>query len=1088
MSRNDPEDFAERLYARVPAHYRVYDTEQGQPLLSLLRVIGEQVANIRQDLDALWDDFFIETCDDWVVPYIGALLGTNLLAQEVGQSNRLDVWNTVIWRRSKGTPRMLDALSQAISEWPTDLSEFFQMLGWSQQMNHIRADAVLTPDLHDPYQLSLLGRAADPFAHAADFRPARPLDQARVAPNSLGIGRAGWGTPGRYQIKNLGLFVRRLQMFPVKGATPASVAPGAVVPPGAACFTFDPLFRDMPLFVEQSRMPITRAAFDRAPWETFGSDVAVRQFGVLLASEVAPQPDLTRSRTVFTFGGAGAGLALDATTGMRLLEPRRFQLGGAHFVITAEWHQFTNPSTIIILGALSTLHASLGNSIAFEQGAAAPGPGQLVLTVQTGRPEIGWSGPPALPASPAARFPGAIIAVRAARIGPVHAADGLYVYLPAAFVTPADRVTYYVADDGSTYATAELNVITLARASEGQVYPPRLSSPSTAPADAFTALNRASAGMRFADPTRIGGAGVLVQLDLFTGAFQALGAVATIDQTQTAATYPDLQVPDPWPALSYGPSKRALAGDLPSEGILSVQLVPLAGDFIPPLELIVSNRRGQSLLVYLPEVANATSGGVRFFVADDGSTYVAPGDAVAQLAVLQQKSYSGLILARKSAGRVLPIAGVWPLQQRRPVAIDLCRCERRSLLAPGELGIDPELGRFAFAPQDPAIGPEGLSVDYVEAFSDRVGALNYDRQLDPQATPRRLVSQSGDVDTSLTRTVTAPPVYSDIGTAIAAAQDGDVIEIADSATYAAPAAILLNNPTVKNVTVRAGVGQRPCLTFYQGANVPASSSFRVVTPMSLLDLSGLLISGGPLLVESKVEHVHLTACTLDPRTAVVASLIATDMDVNDRADYLLCRCIIGGVRLSAGVSQITIADSIIDQRGGFAIAGPVGLGSPPFGLSPPLVEPPIRSAGSVQLERVTVLGRISCGVLNASDSLLDDIVTVEDQQAGCIRFTRYEIGSVLPRRFQCVPSDAQAAACGPPGRCYAPLFNSRRFGRPDYMQLAAGSPPEILTASEARAEVGVFASTLNPIRLSNLQIKLQEFMPVSLSAVIIADT
>src|SRR5262249_39947058 len=150
-------------------------------------------------------------CDDWVVPYIGALVGTNLLAHPVGQSNRLDVWNTVLWRRSKGTPRMLEALSQAISGWPTELAEAFQRLGWSQQMNHVRPDAVLTPDLHDPYQLSLLGLASDPFTHAADFRPSRSLDQARVAPHSLGISRAGWGTPGRSQIKNLSLFVRRLQ-------------------------------------------------------------------------------------------------------------------------------------------------------------------------------------------------------------------------------------------------------------------------------------------------------------------------------------------------------------------------------------------------------------------------------------------------------------------------------------------------------------------------------------------------------------------------------------------------------------------------------------------------------------------------------------------------------------------------------------------------------------------------------------------------------------------------------------------------------------------------------------------------------------
>src|SRR5262245_23686250 len=102
MRRNLAEDFAQRLYARVPGHYRVYDAERGQPLLALLRVIGAQAANPRQDLDALWDNFFIETCDDWVVPYIGALVGANLLQQSEAPSKRLDVWHTVIWRRSKG--------------------------------------------------------------------------------------------------------------------------------------------------------------------------------------------------------------------------------------------------------------------------------------------------------------------------------------------------------------------------------------------------------------------------------------------------------------------------------------------------------------------------------------------------------------------------------------------------------------------------------------------------------------------------------------------------------------------------------------------------------------------------------------------------------------------------------------------------------------------------------------------------------------------------------------------------------------------------------------------------------------------------
>jgi hypothetical protein len=89
------------------------------------------------------------------------------------------------------------------------------------------------------------------------------------------------------------------------------------------------------------------------------------------------------------------------------------------------------------------------------------------------------------------------------------------------------------------------------------------------------------------------------------------------------------------------------------------------------------------------------------------------------------------------------------------------------------------------------------------------------------------------------------------------------------------------------------------------------------------------------------------------------------------------------------------------------------------------------------------------------------------------------------------------------------LFNSRQWGRPDYAQLglaglSVGAPGKfddmsaqdkirygqfaILTASELGAEAGAFASSLNAIRLNNLTTKLQEFMPVGLSAVIIAET
>jgi len=1064
MNRNDPEGFAQRLYARIPGHYRAYDVERGQPLLALLRVVGEQVANVRQDLDTLWDNFFIETCDDWVVPYLGALVGTNLVQQPTdAKSNRLDVWNTVVWRQSKGTPQMLAALAQAISGWPSDLAEFFDQLGWSQNMNHVRLDRPLNPDLRDPYNLSLLGRATDPFDHAADFKPAGDLDQPRVVKCSLGIGIQGWSTPGRYQIKNIGIFVRRLQTFPVHGATPAAAPPGSTAPPNASYFTFDPLFREIPLFVEESGAPLDRDAFNHAPWATFGTDVAVRQFGVLLGADVEPQPVLTSSAVSFTFGGTGAGLSLDHSAGIRLMNVRDFQLGGGYFVITAEWRQDGVPTR---LGALSTLHAALGDGNAFHLGSPVPpGIGQLAVTIECGRAAFGWNSPP----SPAAGFPGAVISLRLARPGgALRSSDGLYVYLPQGFINPAEKKVFFITEDGSSYEISDANIRSPARASEGQVYPPRPTTLLTSPASAFRTLNRGPSGLLIPDRSRFVGAPVLLEAQLFTGIYQPLGAIATVDQR--AADYPALNVPDPWLAFTYGVATAARTGDLPDKGLLAFLLKPLSGgSFIPMSEVIVTNRLGESLFVYLPELSNVPEGGRNLFVAADGSTWFAPTNVQQVLS-----SFGGLKLARAASGQVLPIPGIWPLEQRRPVALNLRRSEYASRLHPGELGIDPELGHFALAAGDPSIAFGAFAVDYVEAFGDSIGAVNFNRRLPAASRPRRVVSKSGDAD--LTSAAPDATIHTTVTEAVALAGEGDLIEIADSATYASSVPISIANTAISNLTIRAAAGARPCLTFYQSSELPTSASFEVMTPMAALELNGLLLSGGPILLHDAIARFRFEACTLDPNSPTTASLICADNNASNGAHYILCRCVTGGIVLGPGVGQLTLADSIVHQPGGFAISS--GTGSPPAFFS----------GANVQLERVTVFGIIRCEVLSASECLLSDLAIVSDQQSGCVRFTRFQSGSVLPRRYQCVPTESEIKAALEPRLSALPVFNSRRFGRPDYAQLASACPTEILTAGESGAEVGAFAARLNTIRLLNLRMKLREFMPVGLSGVVVAET
>ena len=1079
MSRNDAQDFAQRLYARLPGHYRLYDAQQGLPLLALLTVVGAQVANLRQDMDALWDNFFIETCEDWVVPYIGALIGTNLLTQPLGTSNRLDVWNTVQWRRNKGTPQMLSALAESISGWKGEGAEFFESMGWSQNVDHVRMNRPLMPDMRDPSQFSLLGRAADPFAHAADFRPAGALEQPVTNAGGLGVSATGWGTPGRYQIKNLGFFVRRLQTFPVSGVTPAAVAPGLAPAGDETCFSFNPLFREIPLFDLDSAVPISRAAFGGNTWQYFGKSVGVRQFGVPLATLSAPvEAAVAGSETAFSFGGA-TSVGLDAKAGMSLMDARSFQLGSAHFFLRAEWLP-QGGGAPVLLGMLSTLFASNGLAADFVAAGTANGAGQLQITIQLGGSGSAWTGK-AVPASPSARFPGGVVAVRYGRTDAVHEEDGLYIALPPTLVMAGDQVTFFVADDGSTYRSQELDPSTLARLSVGKVYPPAAMNVSVTPAAGFTRLQRTQGGMRIVDQARFAGSGCVVEAGLLTGpsAYAALGGVTTVDQP--AANFGDLHAPDPWAAFSFAPAVSALDGTAAVNGLLCMRVLAIPGaagaQFIAPMEVLVVNRAGESLLVYLPQVADAPAEGTDFLIADDGSSYFLPADVVTQQAVMQSGLLSGLVLARAGLGQVMPIAGFWPLQQRVPVAVNLCRSERSALLLPGQIGIDPELGKFALAAGDPAIASGGFSVDYVEALSSAMGAMNYDRGLDPTVTATRLVASSADADSLLSEVLTGGPVHASLADAVAHARDGDVIEITDSGTYLSSTAITIP-AGVQSLTIRAANGKRPCVAFYLATGAVTDAGLTVSDAMQSLSLNGLWLSGGPLAIQSTLAELEITSCSLDPAAGASSTLQATDATLAGNANIVVSQSIVGGMQLGEGVGTVTVTNSILDQRGGNAISG----------IAVPSSPPAIGSARTVQLDRTTVFGAIHCDVLYASECLLDDLAIVADQQSGCVRFTRFEEGSVLPRRFMCVPSEAQADACIGTSRCIAPVFNSRLFGRPEYAQLSARCPEALLTASESRAEVGAFAGAQNTIRLRALQAKLQEFMPVGLSAVIIAES
>src|SRR5579884_3451419 len=124
--------YADKLWHLIPAVYRSVDTDQldsNGPLRELVNRIGAQAAILRRSIDRLWEDQSIETCDDWVIPYLADLLATNLVASLDARGQRLDVAKTIYYRRRKGTVAILEEIAHDITGWDARVVEFIRRLG-----------------------------------------------------------------------------------------------------------------------------------------------------------------------------------------------------------------------------------------------------------------------------------------------------------------------------------------------------------------------------------------------------------------------------------------------------------------------------------------------------------------------------------------------------------------------------------------------------------------------------------------------------------------------------------------------------------------------------------------------------------------------------------------------------------------------------------------------------------------------------------------------------------------------------------------------------------------------------------------------
>ena len=305
--------YQDKLWQLLPAIYRTDDAVTPGvpgPLQELFNRMGVEAATVRRSIDRLWENQSIETCDDWVVPYIGDLLATRLVSCLDARAQRLDVAKTIYYRRRAGTLGLLEELVADIAGRDARAVEFFRRLGrtrhqfdppignafaadipaWAPDTTYAAGtliasgtnayvcaaggisassggpsgtgtaigDGGVTWSFYEPLG-SLVPAVIEGLAGANSRTPVGGFadlrnDYAGRNANSafdefahFADLRKGGQSFGWQNISHLGVFIWWLHSFPVLAATPVG---NGQSPP---CFTFDPSGRSIPLFAPSSR-------------------------------------------------------------------------------------------------------------------------------------------------------------------------------------------------------------------------------------------------------------------------------------------------------------------------------------------------------------------------------------------------------------------------------------------------------------------------------------------------------------------------------------------------------------------------------------------------------------------------------------------------------------------------------------------------------------------------------------------------------------------------------------------------------------------------------------------------------------------
>ncbi len=1090
---SDTRDYVARLlWDSLPAFHRVQDQPPrgDDELRRFLAVLGAPLALIRQNIEELHANLFIDTCDEQVIALLAEFVGTTTLFPDA-DSNRRDVRGTIAWRRRKGTPPMLAQMARELTNELVVLHEGWRRVLLVQDINLVRTDQVLA---------DLRPGLSSESSHGPFDRMQHVLDP-----------RASTERTGRYHPRDVVHWHHPTSTWPLREGTAGYVGNHLEPISEIALADEDPdpdwRYAIHPLGNHQALR--ARAvddedalASDRIPAMHFARDPAAYfaregRFTIHVASLPAALAESGRETRAASDRPAELELA-SGVVGLRLLDRPS--------------DRWTRPVELALCVATldgllpDPLGTTVRSSIVFDGGDvddaevldAGPVPADAIVLVRL-QPVEGL----------VCFFPGGTLAIESDRpagcLASNHPELALRGYLRGALVLELPPLWLfgprwlYLAADGSVVAAQttgmddldvplldlqaglRLDLDHLVHTGAPAAWPAQPSSqsieritripasPGRGPALLHGGRVLDGVTLEPIDPASACALEFAVRhIDAGTELFRPMVRLRWLGSDPTGATWEALDELGQPTDVDSRFAELALWRDTAPNGlrlvlrfVCSEQAARMA-----PGELAWTAHDGRTYLIHLPEQrALAEQALVEWPMdaihvacsipnepAEDGSCWMA-----------------GAGLARLAEGRIAPLQQYVVHQRRRVRWRKLCPWKnetpdhRLAATPVGWLDVDVEHGLFALAlseppqpwPAGPASAPipPNVTVAYKHGYGDHVGARPTSRELELDerlATPTRLVTRSGTLSRVDDSSLSIVPRYPSLTAALAAIAgdpnpaEHEVVEIEDDATYVDEAPTWPAN--VLSLTIQAAEDRRPI--FRLGSfSLPPALGYQRLRLIGLAWLRTDVELPGLVLELPICEAVELRWCSvLDAADSIRFQLASEGQAFVDH-------CVTGNLTLDGPGTLMIRASALDPGKGG---------GNPAI----------LALEGRVDIERCTVLGACGMFELEASDCLFVETVLVRDRFRGCVRYSAVATPSVLPRRHRVVDDP----------RVH---FVSLDRHDPAHLRLAPTTAAAVLQGAEDGGELGVFHDLQHGARREALLRRLDEYTPTGLISALV---